>query len=106
MRRLTAVLFGVMLGAGGVFAAFRYHVVRAEEGYLFIPRERAALTDSYVDVRDWDAGEWQAHDTLAQDLTAHGRGDLVVRPMAEGIFRRLLDRIDGAVRDEESTERR
>ncbi len=106
MRRLAAVLFGMILGAGAVFTAFRYHVVRADEGYLFVPRERAALADAYVDVRQWDARQWQEHTILAQDLTAHGRGDLIVRSTTEGIFRRLLDKIDGAARDEESTESR
>jgi len=82
MRRLFALLFGMLLGGALVFTAFRYHLVRAgEKEFLLVPKQQADLADAYVDVRGWDAAEWQKHPKLAEALTRYGRADLVKRPV-------------------------
>lgn len=95
MRHLFLLLLGITIGAGGMYFAFRYHVVRAEEGVLLVPRHNATLTDAYADVRAWDAAEWQKHPDLIRSLVARGRGDLIVEPLSrnliENLFRQFTD---------------
>ncbi len=86
MRRLFAVLFGVMLGGGLVYAAFEYHLVRTEERFFVIPKKQAGLVDAYVDIRDWSASQWRDHPVLAENLIADGHGDLVTGSIAGGLF--------------------
>ncbi len=81
MSRLTAILLGMILGGAGVYVGFTYHVVRVgDKQFLFVPKLRAELKDVYVDVRQWDAAEWQKHPELAEALRRDGRADLVPQP--------------------------
>jgi hypothetical protein len=91
MRRLIALLFGVAIGGGCVFAAFQYHVVRTQDKWLVVRKQRADWRDAYVDVRGWTYREWGAHRALSNDLIAAGRGDLVTRSAADQLFRGLFD---------------
>lgn len=91
MRRLIALILGVAIGGGGVFAAFQYHVVRTQEKWLVVRKQRADWRDAYVDVRGWTYREWGAHRELSSDLIAAGRGDLVTRSAADQLFRGLFD---------------
>jgi hypothetical protein len=91
MRRLIAILLGVALGCAGTFAAFQYHLVRADKSYLVVRRQRADWHDAYADIRGWTAREWESHRDLSSDLIASGRGDLVTRSFADELFRGLFD---------------
>ncbi len=91
MRRLIAGLLGVVVGGGGVFAAFQYHLVRTEKSYLVIRKQKTDWHDAYVDIRGWTHREWGAHRELSNDLIAAGRGDLVSRSAANDFFRGLFD---------------
>lgn len=90
MRKLLAALFCMMLGGGLVYLAFQYHLVRADDEYALVPKVSAGLTDTYADVRSWDAAEWQRHPALVRALVKQGRGDLVVAPAARGLLNDLL----------------
>lgn len=100
MRRLGAVLFGVLLGGGLVWFGFHYHVVRTGEGLLYVPKTSATLVDTYVDIRDWSAEEWQDHPDLIAAVVKDGREELIVQPTSGDIIRRLFDKFRGAARDE------
>jgi len=91
MRRLFAVLLGVGLGGAGTFAAFQYHLVRTDQSFLVVRRQRADWHDAYADIRGWSYHEWGAHRELSADLIAAGRGDLVTRSFTDGLFRGLFD---------------
>jgi hypothetical protein len=86
MRRILAMLFGVMLGGGLVFAAFEYHLVRADKTFHLVPKKQAGLVDAYVDIRDWSASQWKDHAVLAENLIADGHGDLVGGSIAGGLL--------------------
>ena len=90
MRKLLAALFCMMLGGGLVYLAFQYHVVRAADEYAVIPKLGPGLTDTYVDVRSWDAAEWRRHPALVRALLKQGRSDLVIAPGARGLLNDLL----------------
>jgi hypothetical protein len=91
MRRVIAVLFGMALGGGAVFGAFHYHLIRTNEGWLVVKRQKADWRDSYVDIRGWTYRDWPEHKALSHDLVAAGRGDLVARSMADQLFRGIFD---------------
>jgi hypothetical protein len=95
MGKMFVCLVGVVLGGGGMFFSYNYHVVRAEKEWLCVPRKSTGLADVYADVRAWRAADWQQHGDLARSLVAHGRGDLVVVPAARGLLDDVLEGLTG-----------
>lgn len=91
MRRLIALLLGVAIGGGGVFAAFQYHLVRTDKSFVVVRRQRADWHDAYADIRGWTHREWGSHRELSSDMVASGRGDLVARSITDQLFRGLFD---------------
>jgi hypothetical protein len=91
MRRLIAMLFGVAIGGGLVFASFYYHLVRSEKNWLLVRKQHADWHDAYVDIRGWTSHEWSSHPELARNLVAMGRGDLVRRSITDQWFRGFFD---------------
>ena len=83
MRFLYTLFFGFVLGAATTYSAFSYHLVRADEGLVLVPRQRASLSDAYADIRNWQANDWTQHLELAHALVEDGRGDLI-RPLNPG----------------------
>ena len=77
MRRLFAMGFGALLGAAAMFVAFKFHVVRTKDDWVFVPKPSASLADAYVDVRECDTTEWTKHTQLVKALVLTGRADLV-----------------------------
>ncbi len=90
MRKLFGFLFAVMLGGGGVWFSYNYHLVRTEKEWLVVSRQRTALTDVFCDVRAWTVTDWKQHSDLASDLVKHGRGDLVLDTSARGLLDELM----------------
>ena len=72
-RGVLLVLFGMLLGGGTVFAAFRWHFVRADDGWHIVTNRHSSLGDCYADVRDWTATEWTDHPQLATALVDAGK---------------------------------
>lgn len=91
MRRLIALMIGVAIGGGTTFAAFNLHVVRTDQKVLVVRKQRSDWHDAYVDIRGWTHREWTGHHELSSNLIAAGRGDLVVRSVADQLFRGLFD---------------
>ncbi|WP_299469925.1 hypothetical protein [uncultured Gimesia sp.] len=90
MRRILAALIFMMIGAGGMYAAFEFHVVQTKEGWLFIPKSQAGLHDTYADIRKWQATTWKNHPKLAQSLIDNGRGNLIMQSASNGFFDNLF----------------
>jgi len=99
MRRFTGVLVGFILGAGSVLFLYNYHVVRAAEGVLVVPKPLNSLADPYCDIREWKAAEWEKHTALAGALVAHGRSDLVIAPASSEILKDVLKKFGSAEKD-------
>ena len=91
MRRLFAMAFGVLLGAAAMFIAFKFHVVRTTDDWVFVPKPSASLVDAYVDVREWDTAEWTKHTQLVKALVLTGRADLV----RKSVTSRFMDKTFG-----------
>lgn len=86
MRRIIAALIFMLMGAGGMYVAFEYHIVQSREGWLFIPKSQAGLQDTYADIREWQATTWKNHPLLAQSLIQNGKGNLIIQSASNGIF--------------------
>ena len=82
MRRLSALMFGIVLGGGLVYCGFNFHLVRAADGWLMVPRTEVALGDAYVDIRQWGFADWRKHPALTRDMVKAGYGERVKSPAA------------------------
>ncbi len=91
MRRLFALVFGALLGAAAMFIAFKFHVVRTKDDWVFVPKPSASLVDAYVDVREWNTAEWTKHSQLVKALVLTGRADLV----RKSVTNRWMDKVFG-----------
>jgi len=86
MRRILAALIFMLIGAGGMYTAFEFHVVQSKEGWLFIPKSEAGLHDTYSDIRQWQASTWKNHPKLAKSLIDNGKGNLIIQSASNGFF--------------------
>lgn len=86
MRRIVAALIFMMIGAGGMYAAFEVHIVQSKEGWHLIPKSQAGLYDTYADIRKWQATTWKDHPRLAQSLIDNGKGNLIIQSASNGFF--------------------
>ncbi len=100
MRRLFALVFGAMLGAVAMFIAFKFHVLRTKDDWVFVPKPSASLVDAYVDVREWGTTDWTKHPQLVKALVLTGRADLV----RQAVTTRWMDKVFGE-RDASGKER-
>jgi hypothetical protein len=91
MRRLIAILIGVVVGGSAVFGAFQYHLIRARDRWAVVKKQRADWREAYVDVRTWGRREWSEHQELSANVTAAGHGDLLPSYGPGEFFRGLFD---------------
>lgn len=77
MRRILSVLFGVLLGAAGMWTAMNYHVLRTKDGFACVPKYRAHLAGTFVDVREWGVTEWTEHPELVMTLERNKRTEII-----------------------------
>ena len=92
MNRLTTLLMGVLFGAGAMFTAMKYHVVRAEDGFHMVPKVSAQLSEAYVDIRQFDAVQWNEHRALAVAIVDADKEHLL-KDSAASTFRHTVDSV-------------
>ena len=80
MRRLLSMITGVALGAALMWGGLKYHVLRTNDGLVYVPKREATLTDTYLDVRSWTVADWTTHPDLVWTLAQNGKGDVVKDP--------------------------
>jgi hypothetical protein len=100
MRALFIFLLGVSVGAGGMFVARTYHVVRAEDGFHLVPKVTAQFNDAYIDIRNFDLRSWDDHRPLAVALVKANKSQLVTQGAGESLrhaARGVLDVLDGGM---------
>jgi hypothetical protein len=96
MRKLLLFVMGMIVGAGLMTFAFKYHVMYAKDGLVLVPKKQASLSDLYVDVRNWRPSDWQAHPELVQSVMAHGRTDVISGPATDLLhdLKRKMDKAE------------
>jgi hypothetical protein len=68
MKRVWSFLLGVVCGAALLHVASNYHVVRSSEGFAIVAKTPPRLSESFVDIRSFSAGDWSGHAQLASAL--------------------------------------
>ena len=77
MRFLTTFFLGMVVGGGGVFFAQKVHVLRTEQGVEFVPKLTTGFSETYVDVRQFSAGDWENHKELAAAIV-HAKKEYIL----------------------------
>ncbi len=96
MKRIKYLLLGMILGGAAVFAALKYHVLRTASGFEVVPKVEASLSDTYVDVREFGAGDWTEHEQLVAAILRADREDILQNAAVDQLRQTvdgLLDRI-------------
>ena len=98
MKRLSSFLFGVAVGAGLLFGALNYHIVRANDGLHVVRKLDAELAGSYVDIRGFTIADWAQNAELATALIDAGQRDLVEGSATDALRNRLDQFLDDGAR--------
>jgi len=77
MRRLFWLSMGLLLGAVGMWVSMNYHVLRTHNGFAWVPKYRASLAGTFVDVRQWGVTEWTEHPELVLTLEKNERTEII-----------------------------
>lgn len=89
MSRLSSILLGIVIGAGLVYGALNYHVLRTPEGVEFVPKLSATFSETYLDVRQFGVSDWAEHQLVARAVMKAGKDDLLTdsatRSLQEGV---------------------
>ena len=91
MSRFAVLLIGIVLGAGSMFMALRYHVVRADDGMHLIPRVSADFSEPYVDIRGFGIKEWNERRELALAIVRAGKGALIQNAAVDDLRKTMED---------------
>jgi len=84
--RIGTFIFGAVAGGLCVLGALRYHVVKAEDGFHFVPKMSATLSETYVDVRDFGPGDWTEHPTVTAAIVRDGKSHLIKGAAVDSLF--------------------
>jgi hypothetical protein len=85
MPRVFSFLLGVAAGIMLCYGATNYHVVRADDGFHLVHKQRARLAEAYVDVRGFGVGDWGQHAELAAALTAENKQSVMQSAAAKSL---------------------
>lgn len=77
MKRANGFVTGMVVGALVMYMAMTYHLVRAPDGLHLVPKLRPGLAEVYVDIRSFEARDWNAHRNLAVALVKADKEDLI-----------------------------
>ena len=99
MGRFGCFLLGFLLGGATIYGSLHYHLVRAHDGFHFIPKLTSTFSQTYVDIREFGFEQWAAHQSLALAITRAEKTELMhgvaVEPLRETL-NGFLDRLEGA----------
>ena len=84
--RISAFVFGFIAGGVVVLGSLKYHVVKADDGLHLVPKMSVTLSETYVDVRHFDARDWSAHPSLTAALVRAGKNDLIKGAAIDSLF--------------------
>jgi len=68
---------GFIAGIAALLVVQQYHIVRAEQGFHFVPRVSAGYDDIYVDIREFGFTDWKDHQGLSMALVKSNKEDLL-----------------------------
>lgn len=98
MSRIGTFLFGVIVGGCLVYSAQRFHVLRTEDGLETVPKISATFSETFVDIRGFDASDWLEHKELAAAVIRAEKQHLLKQAVADTVQKqvdRWLDDLGG-----------
>lgn len=94
MGKVYAFLLGLIAGFGVYHLTSWRHVVRADDGLHLLEKTEASLTDTYVDIREFNPQDWLQHPRLAAAILESDDEELktlAIDSAVEQGLRRALD---------------
>lgn len=70
-------LGGLILGAGLMYGALHFHLVRGQSGIFMVSKVTSDLSDVYVDIRGFTLEDWKRHKPLAAAIIKSDRSELL-----------------------------
>lgn len=95
MKKFFLFLFGMLVGAGLLYGAQTYHIVRSDEGLVLIPKLSTPLSDTYVDIRQFGAADWAAHKALTAAILKADRGKL----LKDSVVKKAHEKLDDVLQE-------
>lgn len=99
MRKLIGTVFFFGLGMVAMWLAMNFHFVKTDSDWFVVGKQDVRFADCYVDIREWDATEWDRHPNLQESLVKAGRGELIPAYETEEFLRDTIRRIGDAAED-------
>jgi hypothetical protein len=91
-RRVITFVCGVLTGGAVLYFLLGYHILHAQDGLHLVPKQKAQLTETYVDIRAYGIAEWAQHPDLAADVLQAGKQELI-EGASQNALRNSLDRL-------------
>lgn len=89
MGRLGCFTVGVVCGAGLLYGALHYHVVRAAESTHVVAKLNPGLKHTYVDIRGFGFEDWNRHRDLAVALVRADKTTLLTESKTSEVLDRF-----------------
>ncbi len=77
MGRFGWFAAGVIAGALCMFSSLKYHFLHTKDGLKAVPKSTASLSETYLDVREFDAGDWAEHQSVMADVIKADQGEIL-----------------------------
>ena len=98
MKRITYLMAGMILGGLLVVISLKYHVVRTNDGFTFIPKQSNSFENAYVDVREFGLADWAEHQSLAIAIVQAKKEHILQDSAQQSAQRQISEWISNAPR--------
>lgn len=87
MTRITYLFVGMVLGGLLVVGALKYHVLKTNNGFEFVPKREVSFANTYVDIRNFTTSDWTDNAELVRAIVDSDRTDLLESSMRDNLDR-------------------
>ena len=92
---MSRFVFGMICGAGMLYVAMHYHVVRGNEGVFLVSKISNNLSDVYVDISNFELSDWQEHKPLAAAMLRSNKAHLLEDASLTGFNSSVSSMVNG-----------
>ncbi|QDS87643.1 hypothetical protein EC9_18220 [Rosistilla ulvae] len=89
MGRVGSFLLGVAVGAGTLYTAMNYHVVRSDGGTHLVRKTQVGLDGTFADIRQFSITDWRDRPQLTQAMLKAQRSDLMPNSPTQSLQQRV-----------------
>ena len=89
MRRLMFFAAGVVVGGVLIYVTLQNHLIRSKKGFHLIPKAKATLSKSYVDIRQFTLADWKNNADVALALTNANQFELIEEAAGDALQKGL-----------------